>query len=615
MCAFFGGALFAQTHNSVPVDNQVYHILEHAQMRGLCAPLSGVRPYTQSVIVNAINEIISSGKLNSTETEILERYLARFSKPKEGIDWTRGAWFGETTLGKNDMPITGNFGIGADLEGSAGIYSTKDRYFGMEIWAKVFFNGDLGNNVSYSFDFQGGLMQAPRKWLGTYHTFYEGFNDDQVPDYEYISREIEIYSEPLTHFPYNYKKRWDGSVFSFSQLDQFETWPTKIAGGYSLPSELTASFFENKLIMRLGRLSHDWGSTSFGSSLSFNKMARPFFAVETEFNPVSWFGISSLTGILEYYNTEGIYVSSWPSQNAFSITMLQFRYKNYLFLDFTDAAIWPKRFELGYMSPITNSFFYQNNVGKFDNMAITLSLKAQYPGIGNIWFSIFIDEMNLTSNLWTLDRQMLAMQAGLNVPLPLLSFSSLKLSYTRINPYCYTHHRNLLPWYGDIRMEKSYSNNGVNLGYYLPPNSDEILLKYTTMPAKNIDTHFQYQLIRHGADFGPNSVDGSNILSELDTKKRDDNPILKRYFLKDGAYQWMHVAKIGANWNLSGLPISFYGEAGVNYSYFTNIDRKANNADLDGEQPGPRPYRIINTDDYTKSTGFIVVLGVKIFPR
>jgi hypothetical protein len=396
-------------------------------------------------------------------------------------------------------------------------------------------------------------------------------------------------------------------------LDTFESWPNSLAGGYNLSSELTASFLENKLIMRLGRLSHDWGSSSFGSSLAFNKMARPFMAIEGEFNPVSWLGFSSLTGILEYYNTVGIYESPKTSQNAFSTTMMQFRYKNYVFFDFMDTVVWPRRFDIGYISPITNSFFYQNNTGKFDNMSITLNLKLQYSGLGNFWGSIFLDEMNLTSDMFTLDRQMLALQAGVNAPLPFLSFTSIKATYTRINPYTYTHHRNIVPWYGDLRMEKAYTNNGVGLGYYLPPNSDEILARFETMPVKSLAIHLQYQLIRHGADFGSSAVDGSNILSELDPANRDTNLVLKRYFLRDGAYQWSHIFKLGAEWNLpGGAPFAFFGEAGVNYSYFTNIAAKAN---VTGQ---PHRYSKVNTaeyPEYPESTGFIIKLGLKIFPR
>jgi len=50
-------ALFSQTHSSVSLENQIYYILEQAEARGLCKPLSGIRPYTQSVVQTAITEI------------------------------------------------------------------------------------------------------------------------------------------------------------------------------------------------------------------------------------------------------------------------------------------------------------------------------------------------------------------------------------------------------------------------------------------------------------------------------------------------------------------------------------------------------------------------------
>ncbi|WP_461257098.1 hypothetical protein, partial [Treponema sp. R80B11-R83G3] len=95
--AFFCFPLFAQTHNSVSLENNVYYILEQAEIRGLCKPLSGTRPYTKSVVITAIDEILNSEKaekLKKTEIEILEQYLAAFSKPRNGMDWQRGAWHG-----------------------------------------------------------------------------------------------------------------------------------------------------------------------------------------------------------------------------------------------------------------------------------------------------------------------------------------------------------------------------------------------------------------------------------------------------------------------------------------------------------------------------------------
>jgi len=605
---FFYVPVFSQTHISVPMQNQIYSILEIAETRGLCSPLSGIRPYTQDVVVYAIKEILYSDnaqRLSSTERAILEQYLENFSKPQTGLDWNRGAYFNETVFGANDNPLSLNAGIGLDIQGSDGFYfSSDENFYGLEVWAGVYLNGDLGRNVSYNFSASGGLIQAPRRYLGKYWTYYEGFESHG----EYQNRELDIYSEPLTHFPYSYKKLWDSSVFPFSDLSEqiYESWPMEAAGAYNLLSEITASFMENKLIMRLGRMPREWGSTSFGSSLTFNQTARPFLGIEAEFNPVTWFGISSLTGILEYHNVEGIKKSSAVFQNAFSITMFQFRYKNYLFLDFVDAVIWPKRFELGYISPITNSFFYQNNIGDFDNMVMSVNLKGQYPGIGNIWFSFFLDEMNLTAELFDLDRQMFSLQAGFSFPVPILSFSSVKFSYTWMSPYSYTHNRNYNPWYGDDIMETAYTNNGVSLGYYLPPNSDELLVRFSTMPAKNITTSLQYQMIRRGADFGSSAVDGSNLLSELDPNGRSSRDVLKRYFLQDGAYQWLHIIKLGGEWTLERTPLTFYWEVGTVISYFTNTKEPANSGK-------PYPYSIINTVEYPRSTSFVAKLGVRLF--
>ena len=609
MFAFSFSFLFAQTHTSVPLENHVYYILEQAEIKGLCAPLPGVRPYNQSVIIRAINEILDApdtGRLNDTEREILEQYLEKFSRPETGFDLQRGGYYNETTFSKYEIPVSLDVSAALDVEGSAGLYDFfSDSYLGTEIWLGFFLNGDIGHNVSYRFGGEGGVMKVPRRFLGKYNTYYEGFEDNG----EYQNQIVDVYSEPLTHFPYSYRKRWDGSVHFFSSLSSFDHWPDRAAGSYTLLSELTASFIDDKLIFRLGRLRRDWGSTSFGSGLHLNQMARPFLGVEAEFSPFSWFRLATMTGILEFDPVHGEKVSGMTSQRAYSISMLQFKYKNYLFLDLGEAVVWPKRFELGYISPITNTIFYQNNIGDFDNMSAMVNIKAQYPGIGNIWASLFWDEAYWVPDWYELDRTMLAGQIGVNFSLPILSFSSVKLSYTAVNPYNYTHNRNYNPWYGgNLPMETAYTNNGVSLGYYLPPNSDELLIRFSAIPGKNINANLQYQMIRHGADFGSSAVDGSNFLSELDPRGRGDNPILKRYFLKDGAYQWQHILKFGGEWTLEKTPLVFYWEVGTVISYFTNTAEPANSGRA-------YPYSIINTAEYPQTTGFVAKLGFRLFPR
>jgi hypothetical protein len=602
--------LFTQTHLSVPLENQVYYILEQAQLRGLCAHPHGVGPYTRRVILNAVNDILygeNANKLGSAEMDILERYLEKFASQNTGFDPQKGIYRGETFIGKNDTLISANLGGGLDIEGTSGFYFSE-YYFGTEVWARLFVNGDLGGNVSWGVHGEGGFFQAPRKFLGEYNTYYDGFEND--PYGQYVNNTFDVYSEPMSHFPYTYKKRWDGSVHHIEELTGFNSWPDSSSFGYNILSELSASFLEDKLIFRIGRITHDWGSPSLGRSLVLNQMARPFLGIEADFNPFSWLGFSTMTGFLEFFNRESEKVSGMTFQNAYSITMLQLKYKNYFFLDIGETIVWPKRFEFGYIFPLTPSIIYQGNIGDFDNMGFFFNIKGQYPGLGNIWFSFFLDEAVLVSNMNELDRTMFAWQAGMSFPLSVLSFSSIKISYTKVNPYCYTHNRNFNPWYGNIPMETSYTNNGVSLGYYIPPNSDELLIKFQTMPAKNVSMSLQYQLIRHGADFGSSAVDGSSLLSELDPNGREGSKnVLRRFFLEDGAYQWINILKIGMEWNLPNMPIAFYGEAGMNYSYFTNIGADAN---VTGR---PYSYSIINTDEYPKTTGFVVKLGVRIFPR
>ena len=53
--------LYSQTNVSVPLDNDVYYILDLAEARGLCAPLPAVKPYTRAKVLETINEILDLG--------------------------------------------------------------------------------------------------------------------------------------------------------------------------------------------------------------------------------------------------------------------------------------------------------------------------------------------------------------------------------------------------------------------------------------------------------------------------------------------------------------------------------------------------------------------------
>lgn len=288
--------------------------------------------------------------------------------------------------------------------------------------------------------------------------------------------------------------------------------------------------------------------------------------------------------------------------------MVEFNYKNYIHFDFGDSAVWPKRFELGYLFPLIGNMLYQNNVGDFDNIGLFADLKLQKPGLGSIWMSVFIDEINFEDNFFSLDREMYAYQAGAKLSLPWINFGTLTLSYTKIEPYCYTHITvDKTPWYDGIAMEEAYMNHGYGMGYYLPPNSDEVRLRFDFAPYINTMFNAQFQMIRHGADYGSSAVDGSSYLSELAGSDRSENPALRKHFLHDGAYQWFYIIKAGAKHKLSKYPIEFSLEAGFVFSYWTDLDDGSAN---DGES---HSYHVTDSAEYPKQNGIIATLGLRIF--
>lgn len=617
--------LAAQSHISVPLDDPIYYVIEQAQLKGLCPVLSEAKPYSQHKIKGIINTILSAeaespwASLTASERSILQQTLASFEK-QEGWNWLTGETYQEHTTKSG---ITMTFNAGASWQSVAsGSYEFlgKDFSWGTDNWGVVFVGGDMGSAFSWNFSAGGGLMRAPRQELGTAYTFYEGFeNKDIDPARKDQNKEYIVFSEPISFFPYTYQKNWDGSIFKGDNLSSsgFYEWPYGISFGYQMNGEAAVSLLDDAIYVRAGRLQREWAAGTNGSSLALNATARPFFGLEANFEPFSWLRMATLTGILEYYNMKGISISSATFQNAFAISMAEANYKNFLQFSLGSSAVFPKRFEIGYSFPLLSRFFYQNNVGDFDNLALFATLILQYPGIGKIWGSAYVDEMDLSSpEFFSQDRNMYAFQFGASasIPIPKLAFSNFTLQYTKIEPYVYTHQLVKTPWYDDTWMEEAYMNNGVSLGYYLPPNSDELKLRFesSVIGGGVFRFHAQYQMVRHGAEHGSRAVDGSGLNSQLDTTGRNDKegkPELWKYFLHDGAYQWQHIFKVGGSFDMQGLaiPLKLFCDLGVVYSYYTDIDGNPNS--------GQR-YDIhkINTAEYPTQTQFITTVGFKLYP-
>lgn len=620
---------FAQSNDTVSITNDVYDILSNAAEKGLCEVLSTVKPYSEKYVVEKLNEILEnlenkkeqmSEYVYKNQKEIVLSYIEKFQR-KEGWDWKKLSYRLEDNVG--DVPVSLEFNNGMEGFFSSGVYSDKDlNSTGYEMVYRFDFAGDIGKNFSYKTEGFLGLTAMPLQQVGTDYDI--GIWSYEQPGSEYygVRRTINTFRNNSV-LPYSYKKFWDGSVYYLSNMSGsgLEGWPTETSLGFGIYGELRGSFLNDIIEIGMGRVNRDWASMDTGSSLVLNEMAAPFLGFDLKANLFGFLTFSTLTGVLEFPHQEYINANAWNYgrdniqsgdklsdayyfQNAFSIGMVEADFK-YLHIDAGSACVWPKRFELGYMFPMMNHVVYQNNVGDYDNLSLFGNIKGKIPSIGSLWFSLYVDELfSLDPSLFfEKTRYMFAYQAGGKADLPFLPFGSISLRYTKVEPYCYTHHAvGNQPWYEGY-LAQSYTNNGTCLGYYLPPNSDELFVRIDARPISNLKTGLQYQFVRHGADYGSGQVPGSSIYSEMPTSGRNK---LNKYFLRDGAYEWSHIVTLDASYDLKdfGVPLQLICSVGYIYDWFTNIV---------GTAGKNAKYEKIDTAEYPVKSGFVFTLGFKLF--
>ncbi len=497
--------------------------------------------------------------------------------------------------------------------------------------------GDIGSNLSYRLSAIFDVTKMPLQYAGDYNIGYLWFDYDKRDDEgfrldkdgnRYPPRVIKTYRNN-SYLPYTYSRPWAGQMYFFSNLSTsgLEGWPTEWGVSGTVHSELRFSAYDNRVKFGMGRYRREYAGMDNGASLVLNANAQPFLGIDLEAKVSEHFKFSTLTGILEYPNQDFINENSLPIsendlnstspddaffwQNAFSVNMLEADFK-YIHFDFGGSVIYPKRFELGYMFPLAVFVEYQNHIGDFDNLGLFTNLKLRYPELGEFWLSAFADEINLKSNPFTDTRDMLAYQGGIKYFIPKLSFASISFRYTKVEPYCYTHHAiNYTPWYNHYICE-NYTNGGENLGYNLPPNSDEFNLKFDWATSPNVSLNAGYKFIRHGADYGSQQVPGSSFYSEMDNRDRDD---LKKYFLHDGAYNWIHIIQLGGSINLRkwGIPVDFFGNCGFMYSYYTMIadeDYDSTGKAKKGSDFSTNAFKV-NTNEYPTQIGVVLTIGAK----
>lgn len=533
------GFLEAQSHVSVPVDDPVYQLIEIGELKGVIPRQSVVKPYSRTRILKLL-EVMLDNPLPEDEKEILHATIDRFTR-NGSLPET-----GRIPFGTADGVSNGQ--IGVSLESNFSVPFSHVAEYDWRNQISAFMEGDLSSSFSYR-------MKMGFRWDKLDSAAWPAFS----------------YSTPGEAF------YLDFTLITGAYSDGEVAIPVT---GFNTEPEMALSFLNDNIYLRWGMINRDWGIGEGNFSLSAT--ARRFDALEGFFNLGDWVRLSFLTGTLtDYKSAIGFKVEEMGSDsntedplltmNMFTTKRVEFFLPWSFYFAIYENNIWPKRFEPGYMNPFMITTVYQNILGDWDNMS--LGVDAGWSGISGLklYGSFVVDEMfNANPLKWfTVPRNIFGLQGGVRYAIPGIPFTQSIVQYTRLEPFFSAHYPQTYPTYYDgslseewILINTSYMNKGENLGYYLPPNSEEFKVKMESAPFPGVELDFTWKMILLGDD----DLDGdgySGMMDYMDYEKFGNGEYAEKPLLTQRLSQY-HIVMLDGSYHLKGFPLVL--EAGYSFN-------------------------------------------------
>lgn len=452
------GSLYAGSFLSVPLGHRAYDILQSAEIRGIIDPVSTVKPYPRSVVVANLAQVLQSAGITPRERaeieQILESLQVSYESPETFTDMLlRGAYASYWEQYKIGVA----FGVDASMNlthslTASDIYDSRNSI-------RAYMKGDMFDFLSFHMDF--GLLL------------------DRLDSRLFL----------LNNFTFASEGKYD-SILNVMEDNRFYY-------GQSLEPEIALQFLDGNLQLRWASIPRDWGVGR--NNLMISGSARSFEGIETSVKFAPWINYQFITGSLgkflvnsyidtpenstyfdDYFFSDG--QQGTRLDNNFSAHRVELNLPWNLTFGIYESVVYRKRFELAYLNPFSILMFQQIGVGDFDNMLAGLDLQWKLPGVVRFYGTAATTEMNdiKPSRFLKAPRNIMAIQAGADIDIPLGNFSRLTVQYTYLGPFFYTHYPVEVYYDEDPGVDEfwelMYVNKGQNLGYPLRPNSDEILV-------------------------------------------------------------------------------------------------------------------------------------------
>lgn len=169
---------------------------------------------------------------------------------------------------------------------------------------------------------------------------------------------------------------------------------------------------------------------------------------------------------------------------------LELMVKPGLYLAGSETVIYGGRgLEFEYLNPLMPYHVAEHHLGDKDNNTMSLDITVSLIKNCKFYGELFIDDLTLSENPFTYFGNKFAFQVGSFLTNPLgLRDSQLRLEYTRVEPFVYTHQDSI----------NTYLHYDKIIGYWLGPNADDLFLKIDYQPIRDIKLSFLWERIRKG---------------------------------------------------------------------------------------------------------------------
>ncbi len=524
-------------HKIVPLDNPIYMFLDYCEATGKVGMLPEARPYTKLYVTDLLQNLLrKASSLGKTDKDVIAAHLADLSRESNGFQLHR-----QTT--KNAFAL---IGLAADVKYGTGI--GDNSAYSLSMVGKPYISGDLGDAVTFSAAFGIAMERlTPDMFYGSYIKDGQINFPHQAIGYSCLPYQFNY----ETLYPHIYMEER-----SFGEPNVTE----RISEAMLYYTEMNAYFLDGLVQVSVNNQRRAWGHDN--QNLFLSSTARRFPGLELKLKPASWLNYSMITGSLFSYTSQqtdymkDVYgYDLGQLENLFTMQMLEYSPAKWIKLSATSSTIWWKRFELSYFMPMAFTSFAQIESGGYDNQSTGFDVAFNIPQFGKTWFSFYSDQFDLTQSgpLFRMQDNHYAWQAGVKTGLlsNILPGSYTTLKYTKLSPFVYSHAtENRVDAYTNRAFNMSYTHDGFNLGFYLPPNSSELNLTFVNVAFPDLILTLDNKMIIHGsndlASVDPHLAYGD--VNRYQTGSIDQYPLSD--FTHDGIYDYTVMSEFKFDWKV-----------------------------------------------------------------